>query len=159
MQVHQSGAYWQLQSPFECRTGNASILCSIRTQFLHQICIYVPSNHAVDHPVVHDLFQAGYHVVRRSDRYWGGLFTDLVIEQVLMRSVKSQGGLTRGRGINEIQRLLWLLSMPACAQVNVAIQTLTGVRYESSKQHKELGKARQTRDMRDTFKLLAMLKQ
>ena len=49
-----------------------------------------------DHPVVHDLFQAGYHVVRRSDRYWGGLSTDLVIEQVLMRSVKSQGGLTRG---------------------------------------------------------------
>ena len=43
--------------------------------------------------------------------------------------------------------------------MNVAIQTLTGVRYESSKQHKELGKARQTRDMRDTFKLLAMLKQ
>ena len=49
--------------------------------------------------------------------------------------------------------------MPACAQVNVAIQILTGVRYESSKQHKELGKARQTRYMRDTFKLLAMLKQ
>ena len=48
-----------------------------------------------DHPVVHDLFQAGYHVVR-SDMYWGGLSSDLVIEQVLMRSVKSQGGLTRG---------------------------------------------------------------
>ena len=47
-----------------------------------------------DHPVVHDLFQAGYHVVRRGDRYWGGLSTDPVIEQVLMRSVKSQGGLT-----------------------------------------------------------------
>ena len=59
-----------------------------------------------DHPVVHDLFEAGYHVVRRSDRYWGGLSTDLVIEQVLMRSVKSQGGLTWGRGMNEIQRLL-----------------------------------------------------
>ena len=112
-----------------------------------------------DHPVVHDLFQAGYHIVRRSDRYWGGLSTDLVIEQVLMRSVKSQGEVTSGRGMNEIQRLLWLLSMPACAQVNVAIQTLTGVRYESSEQHKELGKARQTRDMRDTFKFLAMLKQ
>ena len=61
--------------------------------------------------------------------------------------------------MNEIQRLLWLLSTPACAQVNLAMQTLTGVQYESSKQHKELGKARQTRDMRDTFKLLAMLKQ
>ena len=111
-----------------------------------------------DHPVVHDLFQAGYHVVRRIDRYWDGLSTDLVIEQVLMRSVKSQGGLTRGRGMNEIQRLLWLLSMPACAQVNLAMQTLTGVRYESSEQHKELGNIHQSRDMRDAFKLLAMLK-
>ena len=82
-----------------------------------------------------------------------------MIEQVLMRSVKSQGGLTRGRGMNEIQRLVWLLSMPACVQVNLAIQTLTGVRYKSSKQHKELGKARHTRDMRDTFNFLAMLKQ
>ena len=89
-----------------------------------------------DHPVVHDLFQAGYHIVRRSDRYWGGLYTDLVIEHVLMRSVKSQGGLTRGRGRNEFQRLLWLLSMRECAQVNLAMQTLTGVRYESSEQHK-----------------------
>ena len=112
-----------------------------------------------DHPVVHDLFQAGYHVVRRSDRYWGGLSTDRVIEQVLIRSVKSQGGLTRGRGMNAIQRLVWLLSMPSCAQVNLAMQTLTGVRYESSEQHKELGKARKTRDMRNTFKLLATLKQ
>ena len=110
-----------------------------------------------DHPVVHYLFQAGYHVVRRSDRYWGGLSTDLVIEQVLMRSVKSQGELTRGRGMNASQRLVWLLSMPACAQVNLAIQTLNGVRYECSKQHKDLGKARQTRDMRDTFKLLVTL--
>ena len=29
------------------------------------------------------------HVVRRSDRYWAGLSTDLVIEQVLMRSLKT----------------------------------------------------------------------
>ena len=61
--------------------------------------------------------------------------------------------------MNEIQRLVWLLSMPECAQVNLAMQILTGVRYESSEQHKELGKARQTRNMRDTFKLLATLKQ
>ena len=28
------------------------------------------------------------HVVRRSNRYWLGLPTDLIIEQVLMRNVK-----------------------------------------------------------------------
>lgn len=56
-----------------------------------------------DHPDVHEKFMSGYHSVRRSDRFWGGLSTDLIIEQVLMRSVKTSGGLTRGKGINEHQ--------------------------------------------------------
>lgn len=41
------------------------------------------------------------HVVRKSDRYWASLSTDLVIEQVLMRSLKNTGGLTRGSGLTE----------------------------------------------------------
>ena len=48
-------------------------------------------------PKIHDLFMKGHHVSRRSDRFWAGLSSDLVIEQVLMRSVKTTGGLTRGR--------------------------------------------------------------
>ena len=36
------------------------------------------------HPEVYNSFQDGLHVVRRSDRYWAGLSTDLAIEQVLM---------------------------------------------------------------------------
>ena len=52
------------------------------------------------HLWLHEQFeQHGFHTVRRSDRYWSGLWTDLVIEQVLMRSLKSRGGLTRGRGM------------------------------------------------------------
>lgn len=34
--------------------------------------------------------------IRRSDKFWSGMWTDLTIEQVLMRSMKSQGGLTHG---------------------------------------------------------------
>ena len=43
---------------------------------------------------------------RRTGRYWAGLSSDLVIEQdlVLMRSMKSTGRLTRGRGICESER-------------------------------------------------------
>ena len=37
----------------------------------------------------------GYHVVRGSDRFWAGLSTDQIIEQVLMRSIKTHVGLTR----------------------------------------------------------------
>ncbi len=49
-----------------------------------------------EQPEVYHHFQAGLHVVRRTDRYWAGLSSDLVIEQVLMKSMKTSGGLTRG---------------------------------------------------------------
>ena len=97
------------------------------------------------------------NVIRRSDRYWAGLSSDLVIEQVLMRSVKTTGSLTRGRGLTETQRLVWLLSMPACAEVNGALQDLTAVTYNTSDQHKEATRARQERDSKDTEELLKFL--
>ena len=31
-----------------------------------------------DHPDVHEKFMSGYHSVKRSDRFWGGLSTDLI---------------------------------------------------------------------------------
>ena len=43
----------------------------------------------------------GYHTVRSSEKFWGGISTDLAIEQILMRTLKSRGELTRGRGFTE----------------------------------------------------------
>ena len=59
------------------------------------------------HPKVYQDYQEGHHVFQRSDRYWAGLSQDLVIEQVLMRSLKTSGGLTRGTGFGERQRPLF----------------------------------------------------
>jgi hypothetical protein len=52
----------------------------------------------VTNPKVSKMFKDGNFVVRRSERNWSGLPADLIIEQVLMRSLKSTGGLTRGSG-------------------------------------------------------------
>ncbi|KAK3709221.1 hypothetical protein QZH41_004579 [Actinostola sp. cb2023] len=110
------------------------------------------------HNDVNKAFQDGFHVVRRSDRYWAGLSTDLIIEQVLMHSVKTTGELTRGRGMTETQRLVWLMSMPACAEVNSAMQSLTGVYYQTSKQHKDTTTARKQRDHNDIQELTSYLR-
>ena len=40
--------------------------------------------------------------------------------------------------------------MPACAEVNRAMQELTGVSYNSGEQNKDFTEARQTRDWKDT---------
>lgn len=81
------------------------------------------------HQEVYNHFIKGNHVLRRTDRCWSDLSTDLIREQVLMRSVKSTGGLTRGRGMGEAQRAQWLLSMPTLAEYNQAMQTFTDTGY------------------------------
>ena len=110
-----------------------------------------------DHPDVYRDFLSGLHVTRRSDRFWAGLSIDLVIEQVLMRSLKTSGGLTRGRGLTEQQRLIWLLSMSVCAEANHIMQDLTGVQFNYGKQNKDMSKTRQTRHMKDTVTILSGL--
>ena len=75
-----------------------------------------------------------------------GLSSDLIIEQVLMRSMKTSGGLTRGQDMTEQQQLIRLLSMPACVEVNRFMLELTGVSSSTGKQNKDMTKARQEHD-------------
>jgi len=110
-----------------------------------------------EHPDIHQHFMQGNHTVRRTDKYWGGLSTDLMIEQVLMRSLKTTGGLTRGRGITESQRALWLMSMPACAEMNHAMQEFSDTIHAGSEQHKESSQSRRKRDHEDVKKILQFL--
>ncbi len=106
------------------------------------------------HPNVYQMFTNGYHVVRRSERFWAGLSTDLVIEQVLRRSSKTTGGMTRGRGMTDLQRSVWLLSTPACAEINRSMQEVTGIKYETSDQHKEKTQARHIKDLEDSVNII-----
>ena len=56
--------------------------------------------------------------------------------------------------MTETQRLVWCLSRPVCAEVNMAMQQLASITYETSEQHKDILQARQTRDSSDCRKLL-----
>jgi hypothetical protein len=107
------------------------------------------------HPWLHNKFANGYHAVRRSDRLWGALSTDLLIEQVMMKALKSRGGLTHGRGMTESVRLLWVRSMHKCASIHNAISLLTGAEHNSSDyKHVDLSDARSVRDYEDTLLIL-----
>ncbi|WAR19746.1 hypothetical protein MAR_001584 [Mya arenaria] len=119
---------------------------------------YIYLNKMLDLPTTHpQVYRKGMHVIRRSDRYWAGLSTDLIIEQMLMRSVKTVGGLTRGSGMDEAQRAQWILSRPACSEINYKMQELTGQKCESSEQHKESSESRKIRDNDDIQKMFACL--
>ncbi len=70
-----------------------------------------------------------------------------------MRSIKSRGGLTRGRGITESVRLQWIYTMHKCAGIHDAMTTVTDVKTTGSEQHIELGKSRCKCDFQDLLKI------
>ena len=61
--------------------------------------------------------------------------------------------------MTENQRLLWLLSRSACAEVNQAMQEFTGVNYNTGEQNKDMTKARQVHDWKDTLTVLQYLQE
>jgi len=97
------------------------------------------------------------HSIRRSDRYWGGLSTDLVIEQTLMRSLKSRGGLTRGRGVEESVRTVWVHTMHQSAAIHLAMTSKTGLQTPCV-EHADVGTARTRRDAHDLEKIIDWLR-
>ena len=82
----------------------------------------------------------------------GKAFSRAVRAHLLM-----DGGLTRGTGFDEKQRLVWLLSTPACSEVNTVMQSLSDLTFATSEQHKETGITRQVRDHKDTKTLVSYL--
>ena len=59
----------------------------------------------------------------------------MTIEQVLMRSLKTSGGLTRGRGISPSTIAKWVNSMPAASRVIDAMETFGGVAIRADEHH------------------------
>ncbi|PIK52555.1 hypothetical protein BSL78_10545 [Apostichopus japonicus] len=111
------------------------------------------SNLETRNPEVFRKFQEGFHVIRRTEQCCAGLGADLVIEQTLMRSLKSTGGLIRGSGMTEEQRTLWTMSSPVCSEYNIALQDFNHHAFTTSEQHKDSTEARMTRDHLDLRKL------
>jgi hypothetical protein len=73
----------------------------------------------------------------------------MVIEQSLMKGIKSIGGLTHGRGITENTLMRWATCGPICSEVTEAIEVFTSTHYVSSQQHIEERPSRIDRDVHD----------
>ena len=72
----------------------------------------------------------------------------------MMRSIKSRGGLTRGRRFIEAVRLMSVYNMHSCAQVHDVMTSLTGIAHRTSEQHVELTGARRKWDFNDMVVVL-----
>ena len=61
--------------------------------------------------------------------------------------------------MTEQHRNIWLLSMPACAEISSSMQEFTAVSYETSEQHKEETKSRIERDWKDSKAMMGFLEE
>ena len=87
------------------------------------------------------MFQQGY-TVRPTNRFWAAFSSDLLIEQCLIRSLKSQGGITRGRSVTESARMVWISSIHRLASARNAMSNL-------SRQHRGTNDLTNSRVLRD----------
>ena len=83
-----------------------------------------------------------YHIVRRSNQYWAGLWSDLVIGLVMMKSIKSRGGLIRGSRMTESVRHQWVHSNHACTAIHHAMTKIMSLSLLYFEQHVQMGKTR-----------------
>ena len=101
------------------------------------------------HPKVLEEFKKGLFVVRRTDTYWSGVSPDLCIEQTLMASLKGPSGLTRGRSLTDVSRLVWTLSRSGVLTIEMKMKEMSNVRFRSSEQHIDVKQARSSRVKRN----------
>ena len=72
----------------------------------------------------------------------------------MMRSIKSRGGLTRGRGVTESVRTMWVNTAHRCSYVHEAMAELTGLAHTTSYHHKEMGESTRQHDNKVLAKLI-----
>ncbi len=97
---------------------------------------------------------AGWFTIRRSDQFWSGIWPDMTIEQTLMRSLKSSGGLSHGRGISDSTLSKWVLTMPILTIVSQQVEDLCGVLFTTCEQQVDARDARILRDTKDVQKFV-----
>ncbi|KAK4880987.1 hypothetical protein RN001_004306 [Aquatica leii] len=80
----------------------------------------------------------GYFTIRWTSKFWSGIWSDMTIEQTLMKTIKSSGGLTRGRGIIDTVFLLIIVG----EDIDLLV-FLTGlVKCETNVYFKKCGRAK-----------------
>ncbi|KAG5862842.1 hypothetical protein JTB14_020292 [Gonioctena quinquepunctata] len=77
----------------------------------------------------------GGFTIRRGDKCWCGTWSDMCIEQQLMKHMKDEGGLSRTRGFSEGILAIWTMGMSSFQHVANTIEDFCGVNFETSDQH------------------------
>lgn len=89
----------------------------------------------------------GYWTIRRSDKFFSGIFTDQTIEQTLMRLLKFEGGLFR-RGVTESVAHQWIQTFLFTKDLIEGVEKFTNCASAKNYQHKDSTDSRIEADLK-----------
>ena len=89
--------------------------------------------------------------------FWAGLSTYLIIEQASMRSINTRGGLTRGKGMTDNQRLVWGSCPCQYVQASMRSSNSLAVSHMKPVTCTRISAARQSRNISDDLDLIDYL--
>lgn len=102
----------------------------------------------------YEKFVKGYFTIRRTDKFWNGIWSDMTIEQALMRPIKDIGGPTRGRGMTDSVLSKWVLATPALIDLTESVTDFCNVFLATTEQHVDTRPTRISRDNLDIKKIM-----
>lgn len=97
-------------------------------------------------------------MTRRASIFWSGVFSDMVIEQDLMRVLKVDGGMV-GRAITENTLARWTLTIPYTNDICKEIEKFCGIHFSTSAQHIDVTDARMKKDNADMLQMFEWFKE
>lgn len=97
--------------------------------------------------------QNGFFTIRRTDKFWSGIYSDMTIEQTLMKSMKVEGGLIE-RGITDSTVNKWILGISSAYNVCEEVEKFCGISFSTTEQHIDARDSRMTRDINDAHKIM-----
>jgi len=80
--------------------------------------------------------------VRKSSKFWCGVWSDMAIEQTYVREMKCKGGLTRGRGVKDSVLQKWTGTMATMSTICEIVESFSNAHFSTSEQHVEMRSSR-----------------
>ncbi|GBP43082.1 hypothetical protein EVAR_96344_1 [Eumeta japonica] len=104
-------------------------------------------------PQTFENFKNGFFTVKRTEKFKSGTWTDMVIEQSLMKSMKTEGGVSRCRSTQDSVLCKWVYAMYATNTICEEMEKFCNISLDST-EHVDSRDSRVKRDNIDVNKLI-----
>ena len=143
---HSCWEDWRLGSAYSESVGNAThISCcwAYNIAYAQSAHLYLQEMQWLEELMPPDDFRKysaqWYFTFSQSNKFWSGVWSDMTIEQVLMKTKKPQGGLRQGWGITDTTLIYLICALPMYPYYGGSVWLLISIIWATYRTHKSQG--------------------